>query len=261
MAVAANGGQAMIRTREDYCFHHGSYTAQSLTGTYWTPCPSCEAEHRAHEERIAYERAKANETAALPRALERAGIPPRYLDRTIDSFDAAVTAEALLVKAMAQAFVASFGERLTSGRSLLFLGSPGTGKTHLACGIARALLEAHYSVQYSTLLRAVREVKAAWGRRDEAQVVARFTEPDLLILDELGVQHGTAFEQHVIFDVMNERYEHRKPSLLIGNIAEGDLVMALGDRVVDRLREDNTDVAYFTWPSYRGQTLTHGGAI
>jgi DNA replication protein DnaC len=79
------------------------------------------------------------------------------------------------------------------------------------------------------------------------------TDMDLLILDEIGVQFGSETERNLLFDVLNERYEDCKPTLLLSNLPKQDVAKYLGERVMDRLREDGGRVVVFDWESHRGR--------
>ena len=110
-------------------------------------------------------------------------------------------------------------------------------------------------VLFTTVLRAVRMVKDAWGpaaQMTESQAVSRLTRPDLLILDEVGVQTGSEFERHLLSDVLNERYEHHRATLLLSNLPLAEVSAYLGERVLDRLREDGAESVVFDWESHRG---------
>ncbi len=80
--------------------------------------------------------------------------------------------------------------------------------------------------------------------------------PDLLILDEVGVQFGSDTEKLILFDVLNERYERRRPTILMTNLTLEEVADFLGDRIIDRLREDGGEFIPFDWESHRGK----GGA-
>lgn len=67
----------------------------------------------------------------------------------------------------------------------------------------------------------------------------------------MGVQFGSDFERNTMFDVLNERYERRKPTLFLSNLTKAEVTEFLGERVMDRLREDGGQVIPFTWESYR----------
>lgn len=78
------------------------------------------------------------------------------------------------------------------------------------------------------------------------------TSPRLLILDEVGMNLGTEFEQRLFFDVLNERHEAMKPTILISNLNLKDVQAYLGLRVIDRMREDGGKLFVFDWESHRG---------
>lgn len=114
------------------------------------------------------------------------------------------------------------------------------------------------SVLFVSVQRAIRSIKDTWARGSsvtEAQAVALLTFPDLLILDEVGVQHGSEYERQVLFDVLNERYETRKPTIFLSNKTLDEFKVVMGERVMDRLREDGAPVVPFCWPSARGRAL------
>ena len=67
------------------------------------------------------------------------------------------------------------------------------------------------------------------GGESESAAIAALTKPDLLILDEVGMQHGSDFERNLLFDVMNERYENRRATLVISNLHKDAVVHLLGD--------------------------------
>ena len=58
----------------------------------------------------------------------------------------------------------------------------------------------------------------------------------------------------MMFDILNERYENRLPTLLLSNLTAGEVKNFLGERVFDRLREDGGECVVFDWSSHRGST-------
>jgi DNA replication protein DnaC len=105
-----------------------------------------------------------------------------------------------------------------------------------------------------TVYDAVRHIKSTWGsnsKLSELQAVANLVEPDLLILDEVGQQYGSEAERQILFDVLNKRYEARRPCILLSNLDMKDVIAFLGERVVDRLAEDGAAFVAFKWESHR----------
>ena len=136
-------------------------------------------------------------------------------------------------------------------------GKPGTGKNHLALAIARYVIENHQSpVIFTTALKIAREFKSTWSKtakRCENDVIAHFTTPDLLIIDEVGVQFGSEAEKLIMFEIINTRYERMKPTILISNQTKEELAAFVSERVIDRMSDGGGCTLSFTWDSYRSK--------
>jgi DNA replication protein DnaC len=254
--IADIGLHTEQKTKPAVCDTHGAYESRCFIGSIWSKCPTCgaEAEARKKAEREAKERDDRQQ--AWQRRIGDAGIPERFQTRSLHSFVAETGAQARALE-FANGYADSFDDALASGRSALFIGKPGTGKTHLAVGIGlRIMHRDSRTVLFTTVMRAIRRVKDTWARENretETQAIAALVFPDLLILDEVGVQFGSDTEKLILFDVLNERYEKRRPTLLLSNHPLDDVKAYLGERVFDRLREDGGEVISFTWESHRAK--------
>ncbi len=142
---------------------------------------------------------------------------------------------------------------------MFLMGTPGTGKTHLSCAIVRAVIEATgrpaYIVTVSAFVRAIRATWRGNGGADyradsEQQVLNRYGRADLLVLDDVGASFGADGELKHLLDLVDERYTLQLPTLIVSNLAEGELLEALGERIFDRLREGARRVV-FNWSSHR----------
>lgn len=239
------------------CEKHGTYESRRypfLTDA-WSPCPICLEESEAERQRQEAERHRLQMEDLWDAAMARAGIPARFRGKRLEDYVAVSEAQQANL-AWAVDYAHTFDIALHTGRSALLVGKPGTGKTHLALAIAQHVMRRQCSVRFSTVQRVFRAVKETWSREaetSEAQAVAMFTKPDLLILDEVGVQFGSATEQQLLFDILNHRYESMKPTLLLSNLPVAEVQTFLGERIMDRLREDGGRVLVFDWASHRGQ--------
>ena len=196
------------------------------------------------------QKAREKESAWKAR-LDLAHIPLRFVERTLESYTATSDRQRNALQ-LCHDFCRDYKEHF--GRCLLFVGKPGTGKTHLAIGIGLALMRRGHSVRYTTVQGATRRVKDTYGkdsRERESDAIREFTNVDLLILDEIGVQFGTDFERNLLFDILNTRYENRKSSILMSNLGHQEVQGYLGERLVDRIREDGGRVLVFDWDSHR----------
>lgn len=186
--------------------------------------------------------------------LSRAAIPPRFANRRLSNYQPTCP-EAAKALQVAQQYADTFQQAMEIGRSLIFIGNVGAGKTHLAVGIAHEVMQQGYSALFASVMGAVRSIKETYGRREltESQAIARLVEPDLLILDEVGVQFSSDTERLYLFEILNGRYENMRPTIVISNLDLNGIEECLGQRVFDRLREGDGRAVTFAWDSYRGR--------
>lgn len=246
---------ADTQTRQAKCEMHGEYASRNTFGSHWTKCPTCAAEAKVLEDERRAEYEKAEAVVRWQKRLEYACIPDRFHGKTFKSYIAETEGQRRAL-AFAIAYANGFDDALATGRGALFVGKVGTGKTHLACDIAMNAMRDGRTVLFSTVMRAIRRVKATWARggsESEIEAIAALTDPDLLILDEVGVQFGSEAEKLLTFDIMNTRYENRRPTLLLSNLDVDGVRAFLGERVFDRMREDGCEVVVFDWESHRGR--------
>jgi DNA replication protein DnaC len=241
--------------KKETCKSHGDYDSRNIFRQVWSSCPTCSADQQAIRQREEVARAATEKARVWQRRLGEAGIPERFHSRTIDSYNATNAGQKSALT-FAMEYAEGFEVAQKAGRSAIFCGKPGTGKTHLAVGIGLHAMTLGKLVLFTTVQRAVRRVKDSWrkdSQESETDVIDMLVEPDLLILDEIGVQFGSEFEKNLMFDILNERYEKSRPSLLISNLTATEVKAFLGERVYDRLREDGGKCIPFDWASHRGK--------
>lgn len=218
------------------CDTHGKWRwRDSAGGPVVNPvCPQCKADDR------------------LSGALDRASIPPRYRTRSLDTYVASGQGQRQALD-VCRSYVADIDRRIKEGASLMFLGGVGTGKTHLACGIAREFIDQHKTAMYIRVADLISMVRETWrpdSKESERKVYKKLLGLDLLILDEVGVQAGTENEQNILFSVINQRSEEMRPMILISNLTAPEVKTMLGDRSYSRVSE-NARAVPFNWDDYR----------
>ncbi|MCY1429013.1 Chromosomal replication initiator protein DnaA [compost metagenome] len=228
--------------------------AQFLGEPAWEGCPRClfDAAHAADPAISGPARAE-RQARRLNLDLLAVGLPLRFRSKTLTGYQADTEEQGQALD-LCRAYAAQFQQNYQAGRSLMLLGSVGTGKTHLAAAIAVELVRMGAKVRYLLASELIRAIKATFGRdaaRSEQQVYDEMLEPDLLIIDEIGVQHGTEFERNALFEVVNGRYGRMLPTLIISNLGPTELPACLGERVIDRFRENEGIAVVFRWPSAR----------
>jgi DNA replication protein DnaC len=235
-----------------HCDKHGPYEAKTVSliagrNMVLDYCMICSKEKNdAEEELKARESAEADERHRKER-LVRIGISPRYLDASLSTITP--TPEQAKVHSSLSAYLEA---RSTS--SLILAGTVGTGKTLLAQALAQDLQKERRDFVFSTARQIIRNIRSTWKRdseRSEDEVIAMYVNADYLFIDEIGIQYGTESEQIAMFDIINGRYEYQKPTILITNLDIVGLKEIMGERIIDRLRQDGGELLAFNWESLR----------
>lgn len=238
------------------CTIHGDTEAWESEDGLLKTCLLCRKQGEKERKREEATRGKDREKDALERkqrdldrALDNAAIAPRFKDRTFDTFKIENKGQSLAVQRCAWLL-----HNLGKTTGLIFIGKPGTGKDHLAIATIKEAITTHGKTAIMTeAIKIIRAIKESWGSTvPESEVISRYTVPDLLVINELGVQFGSPTERIYLTEIINDRYNHMKATILIGNLEMKELEVVVGFRAIDRFKEDGHTVA-FEWESYRAK--------
>jgi len=242
------------------CEKHGKMklTQHFMAGKWFdVKCPKCSEEQKAKEESEQKQREEREKQERRRKMIEgnigRAMIPSRFKLHSFESFVPKCDKQEKR-KQTCFDYAERFEEMDKLGRCLIFCGKTGTGKTHLSCSIANHILQKGCTAVFMSVLDAVGSVKETFTKgsdKTEREAIRWFLNPDLLILDEVGVQFGTDAEKMILFQIINKRYEEMKPTILISNLGAEELKDYVGDRVIDRMRENGGKLLNFDWQSHR----------
>jgi DNA replication protein DnaC len=160
------------------------------------------------------------------RLLERRQKQAQFRDpqKTLDNFDFTFNKKlnrSLVFDLATAGFIAKHEDAL-------FLGPPGTGKSHLAQAIGLAAIQQGYRVLYRethTLLDAITEATIDGSRKQHMELLA--TVP-LLIIDDLGMRKLPASAAEDLLEIVMRRYE-RGSTLMTSNRPVEDWGKLLGD--------------------------------
>lgn len=230
-------------------------------------CPACRnqklVEFEAHEVLL-------KERSRVYRRQEwlQQQIPRRYWEKTLDNFDPSDGQNQMRVDAFRN-YAAGFPVNgLPHGYKSLLITRDinGVGKTHLACGVLRRIIERHPDpasdgspFQFWPAMSIKTRLQAAqrFGSTEtQEQFYNHFARVRLLVIDDVGKEmvgsdYDSAFLKEMYFGIINGRYNHDLPIILTANLGFAPLPgtnVALPDLMglaaVSRLMEMTGGIEY-----------------
>jgi len=141
---------------------------------------------------------------------------------------------------------------------LIFTGTYGCGKTHLAAAIANKCIElGHLTPMFIVVPDLLDHLRATFNPQSPVSFDRRFeavrTAP-LLILDDLGTENATSWAKEKLFQLLNYRYTARLPTIITTSMHREELEEReprLASRMLDETR---CTICPIIAPSYRGRT-------
>jgi len=204
--------------------------------------------HLKFLEMLAEREAAAKQERSMAARVAQAGFP---LQKTIEAFDFAFPRKIptdKILGAMSLKFI-------DACEGFIFLGDPGTGKTHLAIAIAYAACMAGYRVKFASAIDMINDLQTVPPGQSLRKMLDDYRRPELLIIDEVGYLPFDERGGNLFFQVISARHG-TGATILTTNLPFAQWPRIFGNNntvttaIVDRLSQ-YTDLIQIEGDSYR----------
>ncbi len=130
--------------------------------------------------------------------------------------------------------------------NLLFIGGTGLGKTYLSACIARMVADRGNSVVYETaghLFGKLEQAKFSPSEESRREA-AKFTDCDLLIVDDLGTEMPGQFVTAALYSLLNDRMLEGKPMVISTNLNVDEMARRYSPQIASRLHGGFTRLTF-----------------
>jgi len=158
--------------------------------------------------------------------------------REFNNFQSRLGTSAMLEAA--QLFAQGLGPRF-----LTFWGEPGNGKSHLLEAVGRKMLKGGATVRYEYVPQFLERLRHSY--RDDSggdlhELHQQYTHYQVLLLDDVGAEHGTPWAQSELGTIIENRLQTGGRTIVATNQTKEQMQARLGPRLADRLHATNLEM-------------------
>lgn len=186
----------------------------------------------------------------------------RYANATFENTDTTVGGDFMKAFERCKKYCDVADLSLENGYGIYIYGKSGIGKTHLTACICNELISQYRQCLFTNFFEISKLIRSTWGRsnNDAEGIIRKIGEVDFLFIDDLGTEalrkNGEDnWLQEQVFDIINKRYNNKKPTIFSSNHSLNELINERGmmSKTVDRIMEMSTAIIKVNGDSYRAK--------
>jgi DNA replication protein DnaC len=144
--------------------------------------------------------------------------------------------------------------RRGTGYLRALIGGRGSGKTQIGVELMIHATANMKSARYTTAMDFFLRLRRSYNQKDcetEWDIVSAMKRCSLLVIDEIGKRGQSDWENNILFEIINSRYNSGvKDTLVIDNATPEEFQRQFGDSLVSRMKEQG-GITVCAWPSFR----------
>lgn len=174
--------------------------------------------------------------------LKKSGISEEFRNKTFDNFNNTQDSQIINGYKKAKEYATNF--RIIKERtqnSIMFMGQPGSGKTHLSLSIANVLMDNNIGVVYMGYRDIMTQIKQ--NIMDEVyynKIMNRYKHAKVLLIDDLFKGNISKSDINIMFELINYKYFNKLPVIISTELSIENLVNideALGSRLIEMSKD------------------------
>ncbi|MCI0488615.1 MAG: ATP-binding protein [Blastocatellia bacterium] len=198
------------------------------------PCPACHGTGWELVEGKGVRPCQCKRAARTDLLLAEAKIPTRFLSCSFENFEANCPS---LARALmnTKKFVEEYP---LVDIGLLYLGSCGVGKTHLAVAALKEIVKKGIPGMFYDFRDLLKEIQDSYNpatQTSELKILSPVFEAEVLVLDELGASKPTEWVQETITHIINKRYNEKKITIFTSNYLDIPIGSAYDETLTERV--------------------------
>jgi len=159
---------------------------------------------------------RAEQRSRIKKLFDQSKLGARFQNRTFEMYR--IDEKNKSAFEAAKGYADEFETLKKQGTGLIFTGTKGTGKTHLAAAITIDLIHQGIPVIMGTLISLLGMLKQAYQeKQSEQEIIDLYCKVDLLVIDDLGKEKVTEWVLEKLYLIINSRYENNLPVIITTN--------------------------------------------